>query len=203
MNYYTKLYKVAMLRNPDIAVREYYVKNKLLSWIFFNRIEYVQDIVNQCIMQKDSCLDIGGGKGILTLFSYNCFNKITCIDLDNKMAKIIMENHKLKNVKLVTLNFFNWESKDKFHFVFALDVLEHFENIDLVVSNLSRITKISSNLVISLPTEDLIYRLCRFTIKNQLDIDEHKHDAVWISEPCHHLYFHYSNLGCLKNILIE
>ena len=53
----------------------------------------------------------------------------------------------------------------KFDAVTCLDVLEHFENVDVVLDKIDSVLKTSGYLVVSGPTESFLYKLGRLITK--------------------------------------
>ena len=76
--------------------------------------------------------------------------------LNNKII-----NCKFSNQNLMEMNF----SNQKFDCIVCLDVLEHIKNIKKSIKEFKRILKSNKYLIISEPTESILYKFSRYILK--------------------------------------
>ena len=160
----------------EAGLPSYTHSNKLMAWLFWKRVKTAlrlsQDL-NNC-----SVLDFGCGCGVT--FKYldafgcditGCENQF--IDTTRKVCGQLQIN-----VKLCTS--LSEISEAKFDRILALDVLEHVDSLDKYTQDLSSLLKPDGKLILSGPTENIIYSLGRkmagfsgdFHVRNVYDIEK-------------------------------
>lgn len=114
---------------------------------------------------KETCLDFGPGFGILLPALSKIFDRTVGLDIDKNQlipAAKIMKDHSISNVDLVCrppeIEFDDFIS-ESFDCIVADNVLEHISDHYQIIRNFYRILKMGGILIISLPTENIIYRL--------------------------------------------
>ena len=106
------------------------------------RLEYLKkNNLNQSLNGL-SILDVGCGGGILCEPLSRLGAKVTGIDSNKKAIKVAKEHAKIKNLKI---NYINTElsevEKSSFDIVTCMEVLEHVENVDQIISFSKKILK--------------------------------------------------------------
>ena len=141
----------------EAALPSYTHSNKLMSYLFWKRIKVAFQLSGD--IKGCSVLDFGCGCGVTFKYldAYNCditgcenqYAEITrrvCESLDIE-AKLYEDICDIKNVS--------------FDRIFALDVLEHVDCLEKYVNILYSLLSPDGKLIVSGPTENIIYKLGR------------------------------------------
>ena len=106
------------------------------------RLEYLKKNNLQQSFNGLSVLDIGCGGGILCEPLSRLGAKVTGIDSNEKAIKVAKEHARMKNLKI---NYINGElskvAKYSFDIITCMEVLEHVENVDQIISMSNDILK--------------------------------------------------------------
>ncbi len=153
-------------QNFDIKVEqivpEYYSKNKSVKSIFFKRFEKAIALLKE--NNINSILDVGCGDGIFTNILKNKENYKEVVGVDyNKNIESL--NKVYKNIKFIRADLYKLNLDKKFDAVTCLDVLEHFENVNIVLNRIDSVLRTGGYLVVSGPTENFLYKLGRLITK--------------------------------------
>lgn len=103
------------------------------------------------IKPTDSIADIGcGPAGIFTLFESN---EVTAVDpllnhYQNELS--IFNKSEYSNVRFVSSSFEDFHPTEQFNFVFCLNAINHFSNLELSFKKLNNITELSGYCVLSI-----------------------------------------------------
>lgn len=164
----TKIKKISIneLRNMKLMgfkeLIPYTHVNPLVRYVFWKRLEKMLELAEK--ENKSRVLDFGAGSGIFMPSLSNEFKNVNCIDLKLESLNYVKNKFNLKNIEI------NKAKKDSvklpypdnfFDVIFAPDVLEHFRNSSQIQKEFKRVLKKGGVLIVSGPTENLIYRLCR------------------------------------------
>lgn len=76
-----------------------------------------------------------------------------------------------------------------FDVVFALDMLEHVDEIELAIKEINRVLKVNGFAVLSGPTESWFYKFCRFLWLGKLTTEAHKRSVYDIERVFQHSSF--------------
>lgn len=148
------------------VVPEYTSKNEHVRQLFHDRLA-MAILFLKPISSKTRILDIGCGDGIFEtkimnlLSTLGLFPKIIAVDINpiNTNPSIT------KNCEFIQCDFCSMKRKwEKFDIIVALDVLEHMDDVDfeLALKNIKRFLKPSGQVIVSGPTESVLYKLGRF-----------------------------------------
>lgn len=123
------------------------------SWIFLR--QEIRNYFNYAKAQLKGelkVLEVGCGSGLLinSLASENPSISFKGLDMNRDQIKIAEEN-KTENVGFVCLDFFKFNSNEKFDIVFTSEVLEHIEKPQKFIKKLAEITQKNGFLIISTP----------------------------------------------------
>ena len=155
---------IVMNELSDIGVSNnlYYSRNLFARFIFRNRIKYALRLANPL---NKVVLDIGCGAGFLAYnLSKNGANTIAC-DLRtqlNKSDAVFNNLLESSNIHFNNTDIFHLPFKSKsFDVIYALDMLEHLENVELALVEIKRVLKNDGLLIVSIPNENIFYRIGR------------------------------------------
>ena len=157
----------------------YRANNPVLRWLFWERLRQVTRLIDESGV-RGSCLDFGGGSGVM-LPTLSChFAHVCCMDLDAHLAKGIVNQLGLVNVDIVEANVANEDTK-RYNAIVAADVLEHFSDLAMPIDALQRRLISGGWLFTSLPTETWLYETIRFFMRKQKPAD-HYHTAYTVED---------------------
>ncbi|MCX7910232.1 MAG: class I SAM-dependent methyltransferase [Endomicrobia bacterium] len=166
-------------------VPEYRHKIWFIRKYFLDRIKFSLDIAD--LKNGEKVLDLGCGEAIL----------LKEIQRNNKNVYYwgLDINENIKSLNLENGEFIVGDLEEKLPFdsnffdvIFALDVLEHIKNINVVLKEISRVLKDKGKFVVCGPTESWWYKFCRFIIKGTFSSKEgpssgeHFHSIYFILE---------------------
>jgi 2-polyprenyl-3-methyl-5-hydroxy-6-metoxy-1,4-benzoquinol methylase len=102
-------------------------------------------------MEKKKILEIGCGQGFNTyILSKDKINTVTGIDLSNTDIKIAKKRYPGVDFRIMNAERLAFKG-NKFDKVIALQILEHVDNLDKVLSEIARVLKLKGKLVASIP----------------------------------------------------
>lgn len=104
------------------------------------------------------------------------FKRVVGVDLNIRDAVIIKDIMVLDNVELVQDNILNYNSTTKFDLIIANDVMEHILDISTVIDHLNSLLINGGHIIISVPTESMLYRFARLMLNVKKPTD-HYHTA--------------------------
>lgn len=146
------------------AIPAYLNPNPLAQWLFWQRIWVcVKHLPNT---ENGKVLDFGCGSGILLPILNEKFKHVVGVDVVTEPALQHLKQMKEIGWKYDNINIYNdikttCISDDYFDFILALDVLEHVENLEELLKILHSKLKKDGILLISGPTENLLYKIGR------------------------------------------
>ena len=148
-------------KNIDQFNEAYYeVKTPLVQKLFKTRIKSAMELAS--VKDDDIVLDVGCHTGYLLKLIHYLNPSPRLYGIDNHPygpSTTKIENCELKVADVRKIPF---ESK-YFDVVFTLDVLEHVEDdLDAAIKEINRVLKPAGIAILSGPTENWFYRLCRF-----------------------------------------
>jgi 2-polyprenyl-3-methyl-5-hydroxy-6-metoxy-1,4-benzoquinol methylase len=143
-------------------IMPYTHKNPVVRWLFWKRMEEMLYLARPA----QRVLDFGGGSGVFLPSLAKNFSQVWCVDLRIDALHYVKDKFKLDNVVVV-------QGKENgplpfedsfFDIIFAGDVLEHIADSREVQREFDRILKPEGYVIISGPTENLLYKFCRKTV---------------------------------------
>lgn len=150
-------------RLDEIGFPAYAHANPLISWLFWKRLHTVIDYIERQA-PYDRVLDFGCGSGVMLPFLAGVSGEVVAADIDllplEHMQRHVplAANVSMSDASLATIAGMTTAS---FDLIIALDVLEHVASLDETLSQLLRLLKPGSQLVISAPTESRVYQFGR------------------------------------------
>lgn len=145
-------------RTPNL----YYSGNLLMRRIFWQRLYLLNHLICRHAKKMESCLDFGGGGGVMLPTLAQRFDQVTLLDLDVAEAQRVVQYYHLNNVKILQQDVATSEfPAPGFNIIIAADVLEHFRELSTPITALHRWLSPDGLLFTSLPTENWIYVMLR------------------------------------------
>jgi SAM-dependent methyltransferase len=144
----------------EMAVPSYTHPNPLIRWLMRKRLEVGLDLAHD--MRPERALDYGTGSGVLLRFLATISAEVIACDKDVTAAARLVASYGLANVRLCRVLTLPIPSPDaSIDLAFCFDVLEHVDDLRGVSRELARVLRPEGLLVVSGPTESLLYKLGR------------------------------------------
>jgi 2-polyprenyl-3-methyl-5-hydroxy-6-metoxy-1,4-benzoquinol methylase len=149
-------------RLDEAAFPAYSHKNPLINWLFWQRLRKVMEHVENG--QYENILDFGCGSGVMLPFLSSISKQVIAMDVDllpiQSVQKYIpiANNVQIKDATKINISDL---SKNSFDLIIALDVLEHVQDLPKTLSELFSLLKPNGQLIVSGPTENILYQIGR------------------------------------------
>ena len=117
------------------------------------------------VARRGKCLDFGPGMGIMLPALAKEFKHVVAIDIDENQlnsANTLVSRCEIDNVEFILgkeENELGIFEDSAFDCIIADNVLEHIESTELIISEFYRILSDSGVLIVSLPSQNVIYRM--------------------------------------------
>jgi 2-polyprenyl-3-methyl-5-hydroxy-6-metoxy-1,4-benzoquinol methylase len=150
-------------RLDEIGFPAYSHSNPLINWLFWKRLHAVIDHVERDA-PYDRVLDFGCGSGVMLPFLSKVGQSVVAADVDLVALEHMMSHVPLSpNVRILDLSAepISQQASSSFDLIVALDVLEHVRDLGETADQLLRLLKPGRQLIVSGPTESLLYRFGR------------------------------------------
>lgn len=150
-------------RLDEAAFPAYSHRNPIINWLFWQRLRKVMEYVQK---QKpyENILDFGCGSGVMLPFLSSISKQVVAIDVDLLPIQSVQKYILLaKNVEIkdgTKINISDLQ-KNSFELIIALDVLEHVQDLPKTLSDLFSLLKPKGQLIVSGPTENILYQIGR------------------------------------------
>ncbi len=150
-------------RLDEAGFPAYSHRNPFINYLFWQRLHKVMNYV-ETSAPYEHILDFGCGSGVMLPFLSGISKQVTAFDVDliplQRVQKYIplAENVKVLDAAQTRLNDLPAQS---FNLVIALDVLEHVKNLAETVRQIFTLLKPGGRLVVSGPTENILYQIGR------------------------------------------
>lgn len=188
------------LRAKNIMFKSHYSsKNILLRWIFWKRCDIVLNMIG--LVKRNLILDFGTQSGTLLPSLSVMSKKVIGIDIDETTFKAnirIINDLKVNNVDLILCNASTCIKK-KLDVIIAMDVLEHIPEpfLSNIIVDFLTLLNDDGILIISLPVENIFYKLSQKIIGSKSEDSEHIHT--------HHRLYNILNkyfiCECTRNLI--
>lgn len=141
----------------ESAIPSYTHSNKLMSYLFWKRVKAAMQLSGD--MKGCSVLDFGCGCGV----TFRYFDALNCgiTACENQYAEMTQRVCDELNIKVKLYEDLCDIKNVSFERIFALDVLEHVDSLEKYVDILSSLLSPEGKLIVSGPTENIIYKLGR------------------------------------------
>ena len=137
--------------------------NPLINWLFWQRLRTAMNYI-ESHAPYEKVLDFGCGSGVMLSFLSRHSRHVTAMDIDlvplDRVKKYIplAENIQVLDANHVAISQMTAKS---FDLINALDVLEHVDDLRGTLSDLLALLKPGGRLVVSGPTENILYQIGR------------------------------------------
>ena len=144
----------------EMAVPSYTHWNPLIRWLMRKRLAVVQDLCDG--LQVKVALDYGTGTGVMLPFLSKIADRVVALDKFIMPVTRLCELHKLRNVELKEVDTLPVPLPNKsVDLILCLDVLEHIGKLQEITRELVRVLKPGGRVVVSGPSENMLYKLGR------------------------------------------
>ena len=150
-------------RLDEAAFPAYSHRNPFINWLFWQRLRKVMEHI-QRPTSYEHVLDFGCGSGVMLPFLSQISSQVTAIDVDLLPIERVQRHIPLAinvEIKDATKNKISDLPANSFDLIIALDVLEHVKDLPRTLNELLGLLKTDGQLIISGPTENILYRIGR------------------------------------------
>jgi SAM-dependent methyltransferase len=149
----------------EMAIPSYRHSNPAMRWMAWRRVEvvakYIRDLGRER-GQLEAAMDFGCGTGVLFETTSAIADKVYGVDLVLEPAELLVERWQLDRVQLLDPEQAQTEiADDSLDLIVAAEVLEHIDELDDTLRFFESKLKSDGRLIVSLPTESLLYRAGR------------------------------------------
>ena len=144
----------------EMAIPSYLHNNPALRWMAWRRLEVVAALLSNT--PADTVIDFGCGTGVLFDEASRIADRVYGVDIVLEPARLLVDEWGLSKVLLLTPE----EARQQIppqsvDTIIAAEVLEHIEPLDDTLAFFRERIKTRGRLLVSLPTENALYRLGR------------------------------------------
>ena len=148
-----------------MAIPSYLHPNPALRWMAWRRLEVVVEALRRLAPPKGQgsvALDFGCGSGVLFRDTLARFDRVIGVDLVLTAAKALVSELSLTDVSLLTPPEADAAvANGSVDGIIAAEVLEHVDDLPPTLTQFKNWLKPGGKLLVSLPTENALYRLGR------------------------------------------
>jgi 2-polyprenyl-3-methyl-5-hydroxy-6-metoxy-1,4-benzoquinol methylase len=169
-------------RLDEIGFPAYSHANPLISWLFWKRLHTVMDWIERRA-PFESALDFGCGSGVMLPFLASVSRQVIAADVDLLALEIMKTRIPLASnvqVRDASEEAMSRLGAASFDLILALDVLEHVKDLSGTLAQLLRLLRPGGQLVISGPTENVVYRVGRRLAGPEYSGDYHERGVAEI-----------------------
>jgi 2-polyprenyl-3-methyl-5-hydroxy-6-metoxy-1,4-benzoquinol methylase len=171
-------------RLDEAGFPAYSHKNPLINWLFWQRLRKAIDYI-EAGAPYENVLDFGCGSGVMLPFLCQIGTRVTAMDIDLlpfervSRQRAFPANLQVHDAREVTLSDL---PKASFDLIVATDVLEHVEDIEGTLNAMKDLLKPNGQIVISGPTENVLYKLGRALAGPEYSGDYHERGILEVRE---------------------
>ena len=158
----------------EAALPAYSHKNPIIDWLFWKRIKVA---FNYSVKKNNTknVLDFGCGSGILSYMLAQNGLSVTACDIEFGPLKLVQDKITFPaNVDFIEGDILSKNlAENSFDIIFAMDVLEHIDDLEPYIELFESLLKPDGVVVVSGPTENVFYKLGRKFAGNRFTGDYH------------------------------
>lgn len=161
----------------EAALPAYAHKNKLIDYLFWKRVNVAFKAATKDSNHK-KVLDFGCGSGVLSYLMAKNGYEVTASDIEFSPLNLVKTKIDFPSgINFIEGDIINLDVPDNsFDVIFALDVLEHVDNLEDYVKLFKRLLTPNGVIIISGPTENILYKLGRKFAGDRFTGDYHVTD---------------------------
>lgn len=173
----------------EMAIPSYTHNNPLLRWMAWKRLAVIAKLIDRHTPQGGCVLDYGCGTGVLFETALQKAISVVGVDLVLTAAQLWKERQKLDSVRLLhPQDAFKSIGSQSVDVVVAAEVLEHIDDPTEVLDFFKRVLRPQGKLLVSLPTENALYKFGRklagfsghYHKSNAASVTQHIQSAGWL-----------------------
>lgn len=161
----------------EMAIPSYLNRNPLIQAIFWRRYDRVYRLAE--LMPEMTVAEFGCGIGAFLPTLAKETAKVYAIDLFPQYAQEMAEEHGLDITFSTSLDVIPDDSLDV---LFAVEVLEHLDDLAAGIRHIARKIKPGGKLIMSGPTESALYKIGRFMVGYNKYHEYHRHNVYNIRQ---------------------
>lgn len=167
----------------EAALPAYAHKNVLIDYLFWKRVQIAFNYAQQHDGSKN-ILDFGCGSGVLSYLLAKQGHEVTSTDIEFSPLHLVKEKIEFpSNISFIESDIISGELKNKtFDIIYALDVLEHIENLDEYILMFKSLLAPNGVIIVSGPTENIFYKIGRNIAGEKFTGDYHVSDISKIKD---------------------
>lgn len=181
----------------EAAFPAYAHKNILIDYLFWKRIEVAFNYA-QVTPKPKKILDFGCGSGVLTYLLANNNHEVTSTDIEFSPLELVKEKinfpSKIQFIEGDILS--NNLRHNYFDIIYALDVLEHVDNISEYIRLFEKLLTPNGVIIVSGPTENIFYKIGRVVAGERFTGDYHLTNIIEIKKD----FKQFLNVKTLKKL---
>lgn len=163
--------------------------NPLINWLFWQRLRTAMNYIEKLAPYED-VLDFGCGSGVMLSFLARHSGQVTAMDVDLIPLERVKKYIPLAaNVRVLDANRvpISQLAPKSFDLINALDVLEHVGDLPRTLSDLLYLLKPGGRLLVSGPTENILYQMGRNLAGPEYSGDYHERGIAEIKQELYRL----------------
>ncbi len=146
----------------EMAIPSYLHPNPLLRWMAWRRVEVMAGLLAAHTPQGGRVLDYGCGTGVLFEAALARASSVVGVDLVLTAARLWRDKRGLNGVTLLSPEAASADVEPgSVDVIVAAEVLEHIDDPTEVLAFFRRVLRPGGKLLVSLPTENALYRFGR------------------------------------------
>ena len=171
-------------RLDEAGFPAYSHRNPLINWLFWQRLHKVMDYI-ETDAPYEHILDFGCGSGVMLPYLCGISKRVTAMDIDLlpfervSRQRPFSANLTVHDASEVTLKDLPPAS---FDLIVATDVLEHVDDISGTLTDMKNLLRPGGQVVISGPTENILYKLGRKLAGPEYSGDYHERGILEVRE---------------------
>jgi 2-polyprenyl-3-methyl-5-hydroxy-6-metoxy-1,4-benzoquinol methylase len=171
-------------RLDEAGFPAYSHRNPLINWLFWQRLRVVMDYI-EVDAPYEQVLDFGCGSGVMLPYLCAVGTHVTALDIDllpfervsrQRSFPANLQVHDTYEVPLRDL------PRASFDLIIATDVLEHIDDLPGTLAEMEDLLKPGGQIVISGPTENLLYKIGRKLAGPEYSGDYHERGIIEVKD---------------------